>query len=227
MPGRDRQLLGGDAVDAALDEQLAEPVLHAPPVALHLLLGLDLLAPQAVADRRRLGAELGARATPTGCAPGRWRARASAGPRAAQRARRGGGDRGLADAALARVEDRARRHERRVYGGCASRRSDVRRVALPAGRARRCRVAPGAAGAPDVCCRGGTPRRARRPRGGRDRHRRLSTAEAQRVGRPARRFAGRRVSRRGRGEACWRSCSTDVAAPRSHRSRRKSRSSTW
>src|SRR5881397_2923119 len=41
--GRDGQLLGRDAVDAARDEQLAEPVLHRRPVALELLLGLHLL----------------------------------------------------------------------------------------------------------------------------------------------------------------------------------------
>ena len=46
--GRDRQLLGGDAVHAALGEQLAEPLRTRVPVALHLLLGLDLLAPEAV-----------------------------------------------------------------------------------------------------------------------------------------------------------------------------------
>ena len=50
---RDRQLLGADAVDAAGDQQLAEPVLDAGPVALHLVLGADLLAPEQVADRDR------------------------------------------------------------------------------------------------------------------------------------------------------------------------------
>ena len=60
--GRHGQLLGRDPVDAALGEQLAEPLLHRRPVALHLLLGLDLLGPQAVgrpasARRRQLGLE--------------------------------------------------------------------------------------------------------------------------------------------------------------------------
>ena len=41
-------------------KQLAEPVLDPGPVALHLLLGLDLLAPQPVRDLGGLAAQLGA-----------------------------------------------------------------------------------------------------------------------------------------------------------------------
>ena len=57
----------------------ARPASPAPgPVALHLVLGLDLLGPQAVADRRRLGAERRARARRRASARGRWRARGCA-----------------------------------------------------------------------------------------------------------------------------------------------------
>ena len=56
-PGRHRHLLGHDLVDAAIREQRAEPLLHGLPVALHLTLGLKLLAPQLRRDRRRLAAE--------------------------------------------------------------------------------------------------------------------------------------------------------------------------
>ena len=58
--GRHGQLLGRDPVHAALDEQLAQPLLHSGPMAFHLVLGLDLLAPQVVAGLDRLGAQLGA-----------------------------------------------------------------------------------------------------------------------------------------------------------------------
>ena len=51
---RHRELLGADAVHAALDEQRAQPRLDAGPVALHLLLGDDLLGPQPLAELRRL-----------------------------------------------------------------------------------------------------------------------------------------------------------------------------
>ena len=62
-PGRDGQLLGADPVHAMLDEQLAEPVLHRRPVALHLLLGGHLLAPEQVAHAGRLAPE-GTHGTP-------------------------------------------------------------------------------------------------------------------------------------------------------------------
>ena len=106
-PGRDGQLLGADAVDATGDQQVAEPVLHAGPVALHLLLGADLLAPEQVADRDGLGAERLAQdvrqaVRRIGAEHHRAQARCGAA------ARGGRGDRRLADAALARVEDRAR-----------------------------------------------------------------------------------------------------------------------
>src|SRR5205823_11604310 len=39
-------IFGRDAVDAALDQDVAQPLGHRRPVALHLLLGLHLLAPQ-------------------------------------------------------------------------------------------------------------------------------------------------------------------------------------
>ena len=109
---RDGQLLGRDPVDAALDEQLAQPLLHAGPVALHLLLGLDLLAPQAVADLDRLGAQLdpqrlGQAVRRIGGDDQRPQAAGGAAARGA------GGDRGLADAALAGVEDRPRAPHRR------------------------------------------------------------------------------------------------------------------
>ena len=84
-PRRHGQLLGRDPVHAALDEQLAEPLLHAGPVALHLLLGLDLLAPEVVAHLGRLAAQLSAAATRPGCGRGRWRRSGSAGRAAAQR----------------------------------------------------------------------------------------------------------------------------------------------
>ncbi len=78
---RDGQLLRRDAVDAALGQQVAEPALHAVPVALHLLLRLDLLAEQVA--RRRAWARRRARprASRTGCAPGRSRGRRCAGRR--------------------------------------------------------------------------------------------------------------------------------------------------
>ena len=57
--GRDGQLLGGDPVHAALHQQAAEPLGDRAPVVLELVLGLDLLGVQALADRRRLAADLG------------------------------------------------------------------------------------------------------------------------------------------------------------------------
>ena len=59
MPGRHGQLLGGDVHHPAVGEQRAEPALDRAPVGLHLALGLHLLAPEQVADRGRVGPELG------------------------------------------------------------------------------------------------------------------------------------------------------------------------
>ena len=44
-PRRHRELVGRDAVDAVVEQDLRQPGLHAGPVALHLALGVDLLAP--------------------------------------------------------------------------------------------------------------------------------------------------------------------------------------
>ena len=109
MPGRDGQLLGGDPVDAALEEHLAEPVRTARPVALDLVLGLDLLAqsrsPTCSAAAPSVDLERVAEAVR---GVGRDHERREPGGGAA--ARRRGGDGGLADAALAGVEDRPGRH---------------------------------------------------------------------------------------------------------------------
>ena len=86
------------------------------PVVLELVLGLDLLGVQALADLRRLAADLGLQHVGERVRRvGGDHERARAVGRAA--ARRGGRDGRLADAALARVEDRPRPHaSRRVYG---------------------------------------------------------------------------------------------------------------
>jgi hypothetical protein len=108
-PGRDGELLGADAIHAALEQHLAQPVLHRGPVALHLVLGGDLLGPQPLADRRRLAAHLHLEAV--GQRMGRI-GRQHDGVDALRGGdpRGGGGDRGLADSSLARVQDGARRH---------------------------------------------------------------------------------------------------------------------
>ena len=110
MPGRDGQLLGGDVHHAAVGEQLAQPALDRAPVGLHLALRLDLLAPQAVAERGRVGAQVGLeRVGQAVRGVGREDDRAQAGGGAA--AGGGGGDAGLADASLARVEDGSGGHQ--------------------------------------------------------------------------------------------------------------------
>ena len=96
-PG-DGELLGGDAVDAAVDERAAEQALHGRPVALELLLGRDLLGPQQLAHGVGSAPMSAPSAAERLCA-GSGEARPSAG-RGGAAARRGGGDRGLADAAL-------------------------------------------------------------------------------------------------------------------------------
>ena len=85
MPGRHGQLLGGDVHHAAVGEQGAEPALDGAPVGLHLALGLHLLAPEQLADRRRVGRRARSRASRRGCARGRSRGR----PCAARRPRSG------------------------------------------------------------------------------------------------------------------------------------------
>ena len=55
---RDGQLLGGDAEDAAVGEDPAEPVADGGPVRLELGLRLDLLGPEQRRDLARLGTEL-------------------------------------------------------------------------------------------------------------------------------------------------------------------------
>jgi hypothetical protein len=105
--GRHRQLFGGDPIDAAREQDVAEPVLDRRPVPLQLVLRVHLLAPQPLRHRRRLAAELDAeRVREAVGGVGREHDRAQAVRRAAPR--RGRGDRRLADAALAGVEDRAR-----------------------------------------------------------------------------------------------------------------------
>ena len=85
----------------------------AGPVALHLVLRGDLLGPQALADLRRLAADgglqrVGQRVRRVG------REHDGVEPARGDAPRGGGGDRGLADPALAGVEDRPGRHGRRV-----------------------------------------------------------------------------------------------------------------
>ena len=219
--GRDRELLGADAVDAALDEQVAEPVLHAGPVALHLLLGGDLLAPQ---PRRRPApaparARLAARRASECAGSVRQHDRPQA--RGGAAARRGGGDRRLADAALARVEDRARgiAKEREPSRSRSVLRRGPRRAATAVtcaprcrrGRRRRTRIVERArrcAGCkPASCAAAAQPRRAPattgRPRAHavtvdrRDLARRDGTRIARRRGGFARGFAAWQRERRG------------------------------
>ncbi len=104
---RHGQLLGGDAHHAAVGEQPGEPVLDGGPVRLHLALRLDLLRPEQVVDLGRVGAE--GRLEGVGEAVrrvGRKDDRSQPGRRTT--AGGGSGDAGLADAPLARVENRAR-----------------------------------------------------------------------------------------------------------------------
>ena len=75
---RHRQLLGGDPVDAALGEHPAQPLLRGRPVALELVLRLDLLGPHAVSDIGRLGAHRHLQRLGQRVRRDRWRARASA-----------------------------------------------------------------------------------------------------------------------------------------------------
>ena len=63
----------------------AEPALDRAPVGLHLALRLDLLAPEPLADRGRVGPERRPRASRRGCAPDRSRATTVRSPAAAQR----------------------------------------------------------------------------------------------------------------------------------------------
>ena len=83
---RHRQLLGGDPLDAALDQHLAEPALHRGPVALELLLRGDLLRPEVARQLGRLARRPAPRARRRASGRDRWRAR----PCAARRRRSGG-----------------------------------------------------------------------------------------------------------------------------------------
>ena len=101
---RDGQLLGGDVHHPAVGEQRAEPALDRAPVRLHLALRLHLLAPEPLADRGRVGPERGLeRVGEAVRRVGGDDDRAQPGGGAAAGGR--GGDAGLADAALAGVED--------------------------------------------------------------------------------------------------------------------------
>ena len=132
-PGRHRQLLRGDVHHATVGDHLSQPLLHGAPVDLHLALRLNLLAPQALADGSRLGPQR--HIERIGEAVRRVRREddgSQAGGRTA--AGRGGGDAGLADAALARVkDDSGRLHERlRLSAGRGSEAEPFRPVLYPA-----------------------------------------------------------------------------------------------
>ena len=109
--GQDGQLLGGDAVDALAHEQVAEPVLDLGPVAVQFVLGAR------PAGRRGRGTTVRRAASPPSrpatsarlCA-GSVETSEGAPPARGEPARGRGRDRRLADAALARVEDRPRSH---------------------------------------------------------------------------------------------------------------------
>ena len=107
--GRDGQLLGRDAVHAALDAaaRRASPAPRAQlrsssSWAWHLLGPQAARRPASARRRPRSRSDVGERVRRVGREHERARARGGAA------ARGGGGDRGLADAALARVEDRPR-----------------------------------------------------------------------------------------------------------------------
>ena len=87
---RHRELLGGDPLDAALDEHLPEPALHRGPVLLQLRLRGDLLGPEPGRRPRSAPRRPPARGRRRASAPGRWRGRACArrGPRSGGRWRR-------------------------------------------------------------------------------------------------------------------------------------------
>ena len=105
--GRDRQLLGRDPLDPALDQHRPEPRLHGGPVALQLVLRGHLLRPQLLRDLAGLGADgLLEDVAQRAGRVGRQQDRPL--PRGGAAARGGGSDGRLADAALARVEDGAR-----------------------------------------------------------------------------------------------------------------------
>ena len=105
--GRHGQLLGRDGIDPALREELAEPLTDRVPVALHLLLRLDLLPPQLVPARGRRRAELDLEAVRQRM--GRIGGEDDGAKAALRQSPGGGGGHArLADPALAGVEDRAR-----------------------------------------------------------------------------------------------------------------------
>ena len=79
--GDDRELLGLEAVDAGPVEDLAQVALDLVPALLHALLGVELLAPEVVGDRRRRAARAGRRRRRPASGPGRSTARSCAGRR--------------------------------------------------------------------------------------------------------------------------------------------------
>jgi hypothetical protein len=105
-PGDHRQLLGLQTLDPGPPEDLEQVVLDLGPGVLHAILGVELLAPQVVGDRRHQGAQgdverVGQRVGGVG---GQGEG-AEAGVGAAEGGRRRGG--GLADPALAREQQDA------------------------------------------------------------------------------------------------------------------------
>ena len=109
MPGGTVSSSAAMSITPRSESSCPEPALDRAPVVLHLALGLDLLAPEPVCERRRVGAELGLeRVGEAVCRVRREHHGAQAGGGAAARGR--GGDAGLADAALAGVEDRSGGH---------------------------------------------------------------------------------------------------------------------
>ncbi len=75
------QFLGGDVHDPAVGEQLAEPALDGTPIAFHLTLRLDLLAPKSLCDRRRISLERRLERVRETVCRDPWRARSCATPR--------------------------------------------------------------------------------------------------------------------------------------------------
>ena len=86
---RHGQLLGRDVHHAAVGEQARQPALDLPPVVPPSRAGPAPPDPRALADRRRVRAEIRPRASRTGCGRGRSRARrcAARGPRRGGRSR--------------------------------------------------------------------------------------------------------------------------------------------
>ena len=127
--GRHAELLGGDAVHAALGQHAAEPALHAATSCARAPPGPAPAGRTGRRRRRSARRRPASRARRRASARGPWRARSRARPAAAMRRAGGGGDRRLADAALPGVEDRPRAPSgRRAYGASAPRLEDLDRV---------------------------------------------------------------------------------------------------